>query len=82
MLLLLAAFSLFLTLLHILPVLFDWHRHNFLIREHEIDTFKFHHDFGFIAVVRMKISVDALLLLKDGIVSGNEEDESEANQPD
>jgi len=30
----------------------------------------------------MNIAVDALLLLKDGIVSGDEEQKSEANQPD
>ena len=30
----------------------------------------------------MNIAVDVLLLLKDGIVSGDEEDESEADQPD
>ena len=30
----------------------------------------------------MNIAVDVLLLLKDGIVSGDEEQKSEANQPD
>ena len=30
----------------------------------------------------MNIAVDVLLLVKDGIVSGDEEKESKANQPD
>ena len=76
------SFSLFLALIHVLPVLFDRHRLEILVREHEIDTFKLHHNLGFIAVVRMNIAVDVLLLLKDGIVSGDEEQQSETNQPD
>lgn len=74
-------FSFFLTLLHVLAVLSDRHRLDFLAREHEVYTFKFHHDLDIVAVERMNIAVDALLLLKDGIVSGDKEQKSEANQP-
>lgn len=77
-----AAFNISLAFLHVLPVLFDKHRFDFLIREHKVNTFKFHHDLGIVAVVHMNIAVDVLLLLKDGIVSGNEEQKTEANQPD
>ena len=66
-------FNLFLALLHILPILFDRHRHDFLVREHDVDTFKLHRDLGIVAEVRVNIAVDVLLLLKNGIVPGNEE---------
>ena len=82
MLLLLAAFSLFLALFHVLPVIFDKHRLEILVREHHVDTFKFHRNLGIVAVVRMNIAVDVLLFLEDGIVSGDEEQKTEANQPE
>ena len=81
-LLLLASFSLSLALLHVLPVLFDMYRLGLLVWKHKIDTFKFHHDFSIVAEIRMNVAVDVLLLLKYGIVSGDEEQESETNQPD
>ena len=45
-LLLLSVFciSLFLAHLHVLPVLFDRHRLDFLIYEHKVNAFQFHHD--------------------------------------
>jgi len=76
------SFSLFLALIHVLPVLFDRHRLEILVREHEVDAFNFHHDLGIVTEVCLNIAVDALLLLKNGIISGDEEQKSEANQPD
>ena len=53
-----------------------------MIREHQVDTFQFHHYLDIIAEIRMNIAVDVLLLLKDGIVPGDEKQEAKANQPD
>ena len=77
-----AAFNISLAFLHILPVLFDRDRLDLLVWEHEVNTFQLHRDLGIVAEVRMDIAVDAMLLLKNGIVSGDEEQESETNQPD
>ena len=71
-----------LALLHVLTIVIDWHRHDFLVREHKVDAFKFHHDLGIVAEVGMNIAVDVLLLFEDDIVSGNEKQKSYANQPD
>ena len=65
-----------------LPILFDRYRLALLVREHQVNTFKFHHNLDIVTEVRMNIAVDALLLLKNGIISGDEEQKSEANQPD
>ena len=74
--------SFLLPFLHVLTILFDWHNHDFLVREHEADAFKFHCNLGIVTEIRMNIAIDVLLLAKDSIVSGNEEKKSEANQPD
>ena len=66
-------FRLLLSLLHVLSIVFDRHWLYVLIREHEIDTFKLHSHLGIIAEVGMDIAVDVHLLLKDCVISGNEE---------
>ena len=71
-----------LAFLHVLTIVIDRHRFKILIREHEVDAFQFHHDLFIVAEIGMNIVVDILLLLENGIVSGNEEQESNANQPD
>ena len=71
-----------LALLHVLTLVIDWHRHDFLVREHKVDALQFHHDLGIVAEVGMNIAVDVLLLSQNGIVSGNEEQKSDADQPD
>ena len=70
-----------LALLHVLTIVIDWHRHDFLVREHKVDAFKFHHDLGIVAEVGMNISVDVLLFPQNGIVSGNEEQKSYSHNP-
>ena len=75
-------FRLLLALLHVLTIVFDRHRLKILIREHEVDTFQFHHDLFIVVEVGMNIAVDVLLLLENGIVSGNKEQKSDADQPD
>lgn len=58
-----------LALLHVLTIVIDWHRHDFLVREHEVDALQFHHDLGIVAEVGMNITVDVLLISQNGIVS-------------
>ena len=70
-----------LALFHTLTIVLDWHRHDFLVREHQVDAFKFHHDLGIVAEVGMNIAIDVLLLPQNGIVSGNEKQKPYANQP-
>ena len=72
---------LLLALLHVLTIVFDRHRHDFLVREHEVNAFQLHRDLVIVAEVGMNISIDVLLLLEDCIVSGNEKQEPDANQP-
>ncbi|MCQ2095656.1 MAG: hypothetical protein MJY59_02810 [Bacteroidaceae bacterium] len=71
-----------LALFHALTIVIDWHRHDFLVREHKVDAIQFHHDLGIVTEVGMNISVDALLISQNSIVSGNEEQKSDADQPD
>lgn len=59
-------------LLHVLTIVFDRHRHDFLVREHEANAFQLHRDLVIVAEVGMNISIDVLLLLEDCIVSGND----------
>ena len=75
-------FNLLLALLHVLAELVDRHWHDFLVGEHEVYAFQFHRDLFIVAEVGMNIAIDVLLLLKDGIVPGYEEQKSDTNQPD
>ena len=69
-------------LTHVLTIVFNRHRHDILIREHEVNAFQFHHDLVIVAEIGMNIAIDVLLLLENGIVSGNKEQKSDADQPD
>ena len=64
---------LFLALLHILPIIRNRDGIDILVGEHKVNAFQFHTHFGIVTKVGMDIAVDVLLLLEDGIVSGNEE---------
>ena len=70
-----------LALFHTLTIVLDWHRHDFLVREHKVDALQFHHDLGIVAEVVMNIAIDALLLSQNGIVSGNEKQKPYSNNP-
>ena len=74
--------SFLLPFLHVLTILFDWHNHDFLVREHEVNTFEFHCNLAIVTEILMYIAIDVLLSPKDGIVPGNEEQKPKANQPD